>query len=156
MTQVVLAERQGRDRGWWGHVEAPVAMRIAVEGGAVPGDLVSYTRLSYRLERRAGAWRILSLDAVYEYATLTPSVPGQVIEIPPEDLSGYRPSYAVLAWNVAREGRPPAPDQLGDDRPQELAAFYASVWRWLGAAEEKPAAELLRVDGENSDQGWVS
>ena len=187
VTQVVLAERQGRDRGWWAqmaavywpdsrvrlswyngdgagfvagseamarrgavavhhmfapvvhvrgdraYAEAPVGMRIRTEVGGVPGDLVSYTRLNYRLERRAGEWRILSLDAVYEYATLTPAVPGQVIEIPAEELSQYRPSYAVLAWNIAREGREPPGDELGDDRPAELAAFYAATWDWLAA-----------------------
>ncbi|WP_405009475.1 nuclear transport factor 2 family protein [Kitasatospora sp. NBC_01539] len=187
VTQVVLAERQGRDRGWWeqmaalywpdstvhlswyngdgsgfvagsaamarrgavalhhmsapvvhvrgtrAYVEASVAMRFQVEIDGVPGDLVSHTRLNYRLERRADVWGILSLDAVYEYATLTPSVPGQSIVIPPEDLTGYRSSYAVLAWNIAREGRTPGHDELGDDRPEELAAFYAAVWSWLDA-----------------------
>ncbi|MFJ5780172.1 nuclear transport factor 2 family protein [Streptomyces sp. NPDC093094] len=187
VTQVVLAERQGRDRGWWdlmadqywpdstvrlswydgdgagfvagsramaergavalhhmsapvvhvrgtkAYVEASTAMRFQVEADGVTGDLVSRTRLNYRLERRDDVWRILSLDAVYEYCTLTPSVPGQSIVVPPQELAGYRPSYAVLAWNIAREGRSPAPDELGDDRPEELAAFYASIWEWLDA-----------------------
>ncbi len=187
VTQVVLAERQGRDRGWWdqmaaqfwddstvrlswyngdgagfvagsaamaergavathhlfapvvhvrgakAYVELSLAMRITVEVDGVQGDLVSYTRLNYRLERREGVWRILTLDAVYEYATLTPSVPGQAIEIDPADLAPYRPSYALLAWNIAREGRVPSQDELGDDRPGELAAFYESVWTWLDA-----------------------
>jgi hypothetical protein len=187
VTQVVLAERQGRDRGWWGqmgalywpdsqvrlswydgngagfvagseamarrgavalhhmspptvhlrgaraYAEASVAMRFRIETDGVAGDLVSHTRLNYRLERREGEWRILSLDAVYEYATLTPCVPGQTIRIPPEELAGYRDSYAVLAWNIAREGRDPSADELGDDRPEELAAFYAATWEWLNA-----------------------
>jgi SnoaL-like protein len=185
ITQVVLAERQGRDRGWWAqmestfwpdshvhlswydgdgagfvagsaamaargaaalhhifapvvhvragraYVELPLAMRIHVSVEGVPGDLVSHTRLNYRLERRDGVWRILTLDAVYEYSTLTPSVPGQTIEIPAEELTKYRASYAVLAWNIAREGRTPGDDELGDDRPEQLAAFYAGIWVWL-------------------------
>ncbi|MDL4818579.1 nuclear transport factor 2 family protein [Actinomadura opuntiae] len=185
VTQVVLAERQGRDRGWWGqmaaqywpdssvrlswydgdgagfvegskamarrgavathhllapvvhvrgdraYVEVSVAMRFQVEVDTVMGDLISHTRLNYRLERRAGIWKMLSLDAVYESSTLTPSIPGQTIQIPPEELADYRPSYAVLAWNTAREGRSPSQDELGDDRPEELAAFYVAVWKWL-------------------------
>ena len=120
ITQVVLAERQGRDRGWWdqmadaywpdstvrlswyrgdgagfvegsksmalrgstalhhsyapvvhvrgprAHVELSVAMRISVAVDDVAADLVSYTRLNYRLERRDDRWRISSLDAIYE------------------------------------------------------------------------------------------
>ncbi|GAA3290283.1 nuclear transport factor 2 family protein [Streptomyces cinereospinus] len=187
VTQVVLSERQGRDRGWWdlmaeqywpdsrvrlswydgdgagfvtgsramaergavathhvfapvvhvrgakAHAEASVAMRIQVEVGGVTGDLVCHSRLNYRLERRDDLWKILSLDAVYEYCTLTPSVPGQIIEVPPEELAGHRPSYAVLAWNIAREGRSPSTDELGDDRPEELAAFYAAIREWLNS-----------------------
>jgi SnoaL-like protein len=186
--QVVLAERQGRDRGWWdqmaaaywpdstvslswyegdgagfvagsaamaergavalhrmfapvvhvrgerAYVEASVAMRIQTEVDGVAGDLISHTRLNYRLERRSGAWGIVSLASIYEYATLTPSVPGQVISIPPEELARFRPSYAVLAWNIAREGRTPTDDELGDDRPEAVAAFYSAMWEWLEAA----------------------
>ncbi|MFF7335010.1 nuclear transport factor 2 family protein [Streptomyces sp. NPDC008150] len=188
VTQVVLAERQGRDRGWWdqmaaqfwddssvrlswydgdgagfvtgsaamaergqmathhlfapvvhvrgarAYVELSLAMRMTIEVDGVRGDLVSYTRLNYRLERREALWRILTLDAVYEYVTLDPSVPGRTIDIDPADLAPYRQSYALLAWNIAREGRTPSQDELGDDRPEELAAFYASIWAWLDAA----------------------
>ncbi|MGW5640883.1 transposase [Streptomyces sp. NPDC003832] len=120
-------------RGDRAYAEASTAMRFQVEVDGVQGDLISRTRLNYRLAKREDVWRILSLDAVYEYCTLTPSVPGQSIVVPPEELAGYRPSYAVLAWNIAREGRTPSADELGEDRPGELAAFYASIWEWLTA-----------------------
>ncbi len=189
VTQVVLAERQGRDRGWWDqmlaaywpdstvrlswydgdgagfvagsqamagrgsvalhHAYAPVvhvrgarataelslAMRIRVELDGVAADLVSYTRLNYRLERRDGHWRITSLAAVYEYTTLDPAVPGQVIEVPVEELRSFRASYALMAWVNARQGRAISSDELGDDRPEELAAFYADAWTWLDAGD---------------------
>jgi len=185
VTQVVLNERQGRDRGWWdlmaalywpdatvklswyegaaagfvagsaamaergsvalhhlfapvvhvrgdrAYVEVSVAMRIQVEVDSVAAELISYTRLNYRLERRQGNWRILSLNAIYEYVTLTPLVPGQVIHVPADELARFRPSYAILAWNLARSGGLPAKDELGDDRPEEVAAFYADTWAWL-------------------------
>ncbi|MEV0845958.1 nuclear transport factor 2 family protein [Streptomyces sp. NPDC049954] len=188
VTHVVLAERQGRDRGWWhqmedqfwddstvrlswyegdgagfvagsaamaergavalhhlfapvvhvrgarAYTELPVAMRLPVEVEGVRGDLVTHTRLNYRLERRGDIWRIRTLDAVYEYATLSPSIPGQSIRIPEEDLAQYRPSYALLAWNIAREGRSPSQNDLGDDRPEELAALYEAIWEWLNDA----------------------
>ncbi|MGY4399181.1 hypothetical protein ACVWZA_004394 [Sphingomonas sp. UYAg733] len=192
VTQVVLAERQCRDRGWWDQmaaqywpdsnvrlswytgdgagfvagsqamaasgevsyhrvfapvvhlrgdralVEVPVALRLEVQVDEVSGDLVSYMRLPYRLERRGGIWRIVSLDAIYEYTTLTPLVPGQVINIPVGELAPYRSSYAILAWNAARLGNSLKDDDFGDDRPEEIAALYASASVWLHAASSTP------------------
>lgn len=187
--QVVLVERQARDRGWWdrmadsywpdstvrlswhkgsgagfvagtkaiadrgqeialhqlaapvahvrgdrAYVESTATMRIATNIDAVAGDLTTTVRLNYRLERREGRWRIFSLDAIYENVTLTPSVPGQVITVAPEELRGYRSSYALLAWNIARRGISPSMDDLGDDRPDQVNAFYAEVWAWLEEA----------------------
>lgn len=187
VVQVVLHERQGRDRGWWeqmrqcfwpdstvrlswydgdgagfvagsqkmaemgvvtthqmfspsvhlrgekAHVEAPAAIRAPIVVDGVAGDLVSYARLNYRLERRSGEWRILSLDPIYEYATLALSVPGDRIRIPAEELAQFRASYALLAWETWRNGRQSNHDLLGDDRPDDVAAFYNELWGWLAA-----------------------
>ncbi|GGF31771.1 nuclear transport factor 2 family protein [Subtercola lobariae] len=184
--QVVLAERQARDRGWWDRMadsfwpdstvrlswhkgsgagfvagtqaiaergqeialhqlSAPVAhvrgdrafvestatMRMAVNIDGVAGNLTTTVRLNYRLERRDGRWRIFSLDAIYENTTLFPAVPGQVITVDPDELTGYRSSYALLAWNIARRGITPSTEDLGDDRPDDVKAFYDGVWSWL-------------------------
>ncbi len=185
VTQVILHERQGRDRGWWdqmlqaywpdstvhlswydgdgpgfvagsralterglttlhsmfapvvhvrgakAYVEASTAVRAPLVVDGVRGNLVSYTRLNYRLERRDGEWRILSLEPVYEDTTLTPSIPGQRIDIPAEDLAQFRRSYAILAWELARNGRTMSEGLLGDDEPEPVAAFYAATWEWL-------------------------
>ena len=88
-------------RGDRAYVEAPGAIRFQVEVGAVPGDLVSYARLNYRLERRTGVWRILSLDAVYELAE--------------------RRVAGVLTWLLGR-----APTTLRDYVERELAASAAT------------------------------
>ncbi len=187
ITQVVLHERQGRDRGWWdqmlnaywpdstvrlswydgdgpgfvagsrelterglttvhsmfapvvhvrgakAYVEASTAVRATLIVDGVRGNLVSYTRLNYRLERRNGAWRILSLDPIYEDTTLTPSIPGQRIEIPADELAPFRSSYAILAWELARNGRAMSEGLLGDDQPEPVAAYYATVEQWLNA-----------------------
>ncbi|MGV1010630.1 MAG: nuclear transport factor 2 family protein [Dermatophilaceae bacterium] len=189
VTQVILAERQGRDRGWWDqmhdaywpdstvtlswyngdgpgfiegsrqmaargsvalhhsyapvvHVrgsraiaELPLAMQMHSEVDHVAANLIAHTRLNYRLSRRGGRWRITSLDAVYEYTTLDPVVPGQRIEVPAEELAAFRPSYALMAWLNARTGFTISTGQLGDDRPEELAAFYADAWNWINAED---------------------
>jgi SnoaL-like protein len=185
VTQVVLHERQGRDRAWWdqmlraywpdstvrlswydgdgpgfvagskalteaglttrhsmyapvvhvrgtrAYVEAPTAVRAPLVVDGVRGDLVSYTRLNYRLERRGRDWRISSLDPIYEDTTLTPSIPGQRIDIPAEELARFRPSYAILAWDLARNERAMSEGLLGDDQPEPVASFYATTWEWL-------------------------
>jgi hypothetical protein len=118
-------------RGDRAFVEISAAMRIQAEIDDVSAELISSTRLNYRLERRRGDWGILSLDAIYEYVTLTPLVPGEVIRIPADELAPYRSSYGILAWNLARQGGTPGDDELGDDRPEEVAAFYSGVWSWL-------------------------
>jgi kynurenine formamidase len=194
VAQVVLHERQGRDRGWWeqmsgcfwpdstvrlswydgdgpgfvagseaivraglvtthqifspvvhvrddrAHVEAPAIVRspIVVDGvrGEVRCDLLAHTRLNYRLERRDGEWRILSLDPIYEHTTLTPSVPGERITVPAGELAPFRSSYAILAWDAWRSGRSVNQDLLGDDRPEPVAAFYTELRKWLEQHKE--------------------
>ena len=120
-------------RGDKAYVEAAASMRIAVEVDDVPGDLVVHSRLNFRLARRAGQWRILSLDAIYEHSTLTPAVPGQTITIPPQELAPFRASYAILAWNISRRGIAASADELGDDQPARIKAFYDEIWDWLVA-----------------------
>ncbi|MFB9466277.1 nuclear transport factor 2 family protein [Streptomyces cinereospinus] len=185
VTQTVLLERQGRDRGWWDQMracywpdstvtlswyrgdgpgfvsaseamagrgdasrhrlspptvqiagdrafaEVPAGIEVRTEVDGVTADLVSYTRIVYRLERREGHWRILTLDCVYERDTLTPAVPGRQLTVPPQDLAAYRAPYAVLAWHLARRGYEVSADLLGDDQPERTAAFYAETLRWL-------------------------
>lgn len=104
-------------------------MRTVIDGVTV--DLVSYTRIVNRLERRAGRWAVLSLDCVYERDTLTPAVPGTTVTIPPAELAAYRSPYALLAWHLARRGYEVSTGLLGDDRPEQRDAFYAESLQWL-------------------------
>jgi hypothetical protein len=183
--QVVLRERQGRDRGWWqqmehtfwpdskvrlswydgpgagfvsgsrtmrdaglvtlhhvyapvaqvrgakAHVEAPTAIRAVVDVDDVGCDLTAYTRLNYRMHRRDGQWGILFLDAIYEYTTLVPSIPGETINIGADDLAGFRASYRLLAWSASHGGRAMSGELLGDDRPEAVDAYYAETLAWL-------------------------
>ena len=185
ITQVVLHERQGRDRGWWeqmagaywpdsvvrlswyqgdgagfvagsrrlvesgrttvhgvfapvvhvrgdrAHVEAATAIRGPLEVDGVKGMLVSYTRLNYRLERRDDVWKITHLDAIYEDISLTPVAPGERIDIAAEELARYRPTYSIIAWDLARHGLPVDDDLLGDDQPGPVQAYYDEAWAWL-------------------------
>ncbi|WP_329563354.1 nuclear transport factor 2 family protein [Kitasatospora sp. NBC_01266] len=191
ITQLILHERQGRDRGWWeqleaaywpdsrvhlswyngsgpgfiagsrnmigrgdtsvhrmsppvvhvvgdrGYVEAPtgVEFRVTIDGVLV--DLVSRTRLNYRVERRDGVWKILSLDAIYERDTITPAVPGTAITIPQERLAGFRPALALISYYLQSRGYPVGDNLLGDDQPRARDAFYAEVLAWLHAGPQR-------------------
>jgi hypothetical protein len=116
------------DRGW-AEVPAGIEVRSTIDGVLV--DVVSYTRVCYRVERRDGQWRILSLDCVYERDTATAAVPGQTFSIPADQLARFRPSYAILAWVLDGRGYPVGTHMLGDDRPAERDAYYASTLEWL-------------------------
>ncbi|MFD4668877.1 nuclear transport factor 2 family protein [Lentzea sp. NPDC058450] len=183
ITQLVLHERQGRDRGWWdqqaacfwpdsvvtlswftgsgpdfvarsremsgrgdvsvhrlsppavhvagdrGWAEVPAAIEVRTVLDGVLADLVSYTRVSYRVERRDGRWGIVGLDAIYERDTLTAVLPGTALPAP--DVARFRRSYAFLAWYLDRRGYPLTDGLPGDDRPEQRDEFYAETLKWL-------------------------
>jgi hypothetical protein len=74
-------------------------------------------------------------DSIYERATLTPAIPGQSIVVDPEEVAGLRPSYALVALDLKRQGFSIPTDLLGDDRPDEVAAFYQELNSWLVGSE---------------------
>ncbi len=185
VAQLVLHERQGRDRGWWQQmrdcydpdasvrlswfrgngadfvtqsqamaargdqathrlcppvvhprgdravVEVPAAIEIRTDVNGVPVDLTSYTRLLYRTHR-SGAWRIVSLDCIYERDTIQPTIPGTPINLDADQLSKFRAPYRMLAYHLDSRGYPVSDDLYGDDRPQTLSALYDEVFDWLG------------------------
>ncbi|MEA5367305.1 nuclear transport factor 2 family protein [Amycolatopsis sp., V23-08] len=187
ITQLILHERQGRDRGWWdqmraafrpdstvrlswftgsgaefvqrseamsargdlsvhrmappvvtvrgdrAHAEASASTELQIDFEGVAAHLISFTRINYRLSKEDGEWGVVSLDAIYERDTLSPALPGASLTVDPSDVAGFRPSYALLALCLERRGYPIGTDLLGDDRPEAVAAFYASVHTWLDA-----------------------
>lgn len=103
-------------------VEAPAEIIFALTGD-VPSYLISWARLAYRVERRAGGFGIAALDVIYERDELVPPSPSSD--------SFPRSSYARLAAHLRSIGYPVALDLLGDDRPEEVASFYDESALWL-------------------------
>ena len=95
-------------------------------------NLLANMQLNYRLEKRGGEWRILSLTPVYEHSTLSADVPGEPIAISAKELAKFRPSYAALCWVLTRRGLNMSQEELGIDRPDGVTAFYAAIEQWLG------------------------
>lgn len=185
ITQVILKERQGRDRGWFDqetdcfhedsrvritwfdgpaaefvrrsremyangtrpshrlappvvHVdgkravaEVPAEISAVHDFGGEEAYIVAYTRLLYRLESRADTWKITQLDCIYEHDTLVPVRYGATIELDPDILARFRPSYRYLGYHLHESGLPVRDDLFGDDRPDQLNALYDETFTWL-------------------------
>lgn len=185
ITQVVMHERQGRDRRWWDQmreqywpdaevhlswfsgnahenvdssavmnadgnvsthrlsplyvhvegdralVEMPTAIEAPITVDGTDAVLTSYLRIQYRVLRRDGAWRVIRLDTIYERDTLTPTLPGTALTIDPAEVAGFRRPFRLLAWFLAKRGYSVLDDLLGEDRPDEVTAFYDAEQRWL-------------------------
>ncbi len=186
ITQLVLRERQGRDRGWWSQMaacfhpdsrvtlswfdgpgpefversrkmsesglrmvhrpsppvvhlhedravlELPLAVERRFMLGSVEADLSSFTRLLYQLERRDTGWKIMAMNAIYERDTLTPTIPGTVLDIDHDAIAGFRAPYRFVAYDISRGGRAMTADLYGDDQPERVDALYRSAFDWLG------------------------
>lgn len=94
--------------------------------------LSAHCLMIYTAEKRGGNWGLMSFGAIYRRDEFTPVLPGQTISIPPDEVSGYRPSYRNLSWSLARAGYAVNNDLPGEDRPETAAAILASVFGWAG------------------------
>ena len=95
-------------------------------------QLSSHARFLYRVERRAGRWRIFSFDAIYMRDELTTAIPGLALPITPADLAGFRPSYRMLSYLLKSQGYEVNSDLPGEDRPETTAALNREVYEWAG------------------------
>jgi hypothetical protein len=66
---------------------------------------------------------------------MTPVNPSETLPIDWPLLNSMRPSYKFLAYIQSVRGVKVNPDLLGDDRPDQLAAFHAGEDRWLAGEE---------------------
>ena len=185
ITQVILKERQGRDRGWFDqeaecfhqdsrvHItwfdgpgsefvrrsrktyaqgirpthrlappvihlrdgravaEVPAEISVVQDFGGVKAYIVAYTRLVYRLESRSGVWKITQFDCIYERDTLVPLTYGAAIDLDPDLLARFRPSYMYLGYHLHETGLAVRDDLYGDDRPDEVDALYEDAFAWM-------------------------
>ena len=113
-------------------LELPMAVERRFSLKGVEADITSCARMLYRLERREGSWRILSMNAIYERDTLTPAVSGTTLDVDHDLVATFRPSYRFVAYDISLGGRTMTPDLYGDDRPEQVEALYRSSFDWLG------------------------
>lgn len=113
-------------------VELPLVIERRIDVDGVEADIASACRSQYRVQYGAdGVWRIVRITSIYEKDSLTPALPNTRLDIDPQVLASYRPSYRCLAWDLNRKGYQVGDDHLGDDRPEAVQAQYRDEMTWL-------------------------
>ncbi len=94
--------------------------------------LSAHCMMYYRVEKRAGTWRLSSFEVVYRRDEFIPGILGQTAVIPVAQLAGYRSSYRNLCYSLALKGYAPNNALAGEDRPETVRALLQSLYDWLG------------------------
>ena len=95
-------------------------------------DITIYCLLYSRVERREGAWRLLTFDVVYEKDTMVPVNPADRLELNWEELEREPAAYRFSAYNLRKIGRNVRFDDLySTDRPERVAELYRAAEDWL-------------------------
>ncbi|WP_316745366.1 nuclear transport factor 2 family protein [Streptomyces sp. MK7] len=169
VTQLVLRERQGRDRGWYHKMAACFADDSIVRMSWFTGsgaDFVRQTRamagrgdhavhrLSSPAVRIHGDRALVELPRIIEWrididgveadlasaCAPVPVLPGTHLAVDAAELAGYRPSYRFLARYLNRKGYTVGDHHLGDDQPEAVAEQYHAEHTWLHQSPTTPAS----------------
>ncbi len=108
------------------------AIDIPAKVGGLDAQLSSHARFFYKAERREGRWKLSGFDATYVRDELVPVVPGQLLRVSPEDLTGFRKSYQMLSYVLSNSGYRVNADLPGDDRPETVRTLEAELFSWAG------------------------
>jgi hypothetical protein len=94
-------------------------------------DFTLFIRLYDRLERRAGKWKILRMDAIYDRDRLDPVLAGT---LPPGffdgvDFSGPQAGLALMKWRLGKRGGTlPADLPLGGTESEKKLRVENEAW----------------------------
>lgn len=112
-------------------VESPAVIfdRLTLDG--VEFDIFQYCRFASRVLLTDDGWKLASFEGIYQRDRIEPVDPRQAPPVDWSVLATQRPSYKFLAYTQLRRNYKVDPNLLGDDRPDELTAFYTRERRWL-------------------------
>lgn len=97
-----------------------------------PFTLSAHCMMYYRVEKRAGVWRLSSFEVVYRRDEFIPAILGQTAVVPAQQLGNFRPSYRNLCYSLQLKGYTPNNELAGEDRPETVSALLNSLYSWLG------------------------
>lgn len=119
-------------------MQATIQTRLPIQN--VEMELQSDAKLVYCLEQDdQGVWHITRLECIYEKDSLTPVKP-TTINLPKDDFTDYRSSYACLSYALNAIGYDVNSELQGIDRPNEVNAYYDEIDDWLTFKEEEKEA----------------
>lgn len=107
-----------------------IQIRCPLDGDTV--DMSTHTRLHYRLEKREGLWKIVSMEPIYEKDSMISMYPDGPFSVDHDELASYRPSYAYMMLRQVHYGLSPNGELAGEDRPESVAAVYEESSKFLG------------------------
>ncbi len=112
-------------------VESPAMIfnRAKLEGVEI--DFQVFCRFFSRAVREDGDWKLASFQVFFERDVMAPVHASDPLPVDRALLDAMRPSYKFLTYIQRSRGVQVNQDLLGDDRPDELAAFHAGEDRWL-------------------------
>jgi hypothetical protein len=116
-------------------VESPAMIFNRARLGDVEVDFHVFCRFFSRVVREGGVWKLLSFHVFFERDVMKPVNPAETLPVDWRQLNMMRPSYKFLTYIQTVRGVKVNADLLGDDRPDELAAFHASEEVWLAGGE---------------------
>ncbi|NKB19305.1 MAG: nuclear transport factor 2 family protein [Alphaproteobacteria bacterium] len=112
---------------------ANISERLTLDG--VELDVTSHVRFQSRLVLTDVGWRLNSFEAIYESDSIRPVNPTDSLPIDWGIVNAMRPSYRFFGFCEASRHYDVSQDLLGDDRPDELEAFYLAERHWVATGE---------------------
>ena len=108
-----------------------VTIRLTYEG--VEYDVVSWLRIVSKVQKLENVgWRLLSLEALYDRDSLTPTYPiAESCQPPVIDTASSRASYKFLTWALTLRGYNIAQDLPGTDDEKSMRKCLDAAYSWL-------------------------
>jgi len=118
-------------RGDRATVESPAKIFNRARLDGVEIDFEVFCRFFSRAVREDGDWKLASFHVLFERDIMAPVFADDSLPVNRALLETMRPSYKFLTYIQRSRGIAVNQELLGDDRPDELAAFHAGEERWL-------------------------
>ena len=117
-------------------VESPAMIfnRAKLEGTEI--DFQVFCRFFSRAVRNNGEWKLASFHVLFERDAMEPVFSSDSLPVDRALLDTMRPSYKFLTYIQRSRNIQVNQDLLGDDRPDELAAFHAGEDLWLSGENQ--------------------
>jgi len=94
--------------------------------------LSAHCLMVYKVEKRAGEWRLMSFEVIYRRDELIPAIPGDTVTLPPDLMATFRPSYRCLSYSLHLTGYQVNHTLAGEDQPETARLLLEGAFSWAG------------------------